>query len=96
MTRIGKMIGFFLLIVFALQVTDLTCTGEDLSSNNPGIQGSYQLEKADTGKGKNANSPTVSLDECQCPCHLSFTQTPSAEVNSYQSIGLSFEVRWKK
>jgi hypothetical protein len=88
MTRIGKIIGFFLLVVFTLQVTDLTCSGDGLPLNT-GIHGEKQLIKADVDKGKNAYSPAGILDDCLCPCHLSFTQSPSTEVNTYQTISLS-------
>ncbi len=87
MTRIRKVIGMLFLIVFVLQVTDIICVGEDLSFNTHAIQGEYQRIKADLDKRQSADSPAGIHD--QCPCHLSFTQTPSTEVNSYQSIGVS-------
>ncbi|HLE17449.1 MAG TPA: hypothetical protein VI728_04090 [Syntrophales bacterium] len=89
MTRIGKFIGFLLLIVFTLQVTDLACVGEDLPRSALGIQGGVQLIAADLDEGKRSYSPSGILDECQCPCHLSFTNTPSTEVSSIQTISLS-------
>lgn len=89
MTRIGKIIGFFLLIVFTLQVTDITCAGDDLTLKTPGIQGSVQIVGADCDDGKRAYSPGDILDECHCPCHLSFTNTPSTEVSSAQTISTS-------
>ncbi|TAN63180.1 hypothetical protein EPN18_03085 [bacterium] len=85
MTRTGKIIGLFLLILFTMQVTDLTCVGDDLSLNTFECC-ENQLIKADSGKGKTAYSLAGILDQCQCPCHLSFTQTKSVEVISCQSI----------
>lgn len=87
MTSICKIISFFLLIVFTLQVTDIICVGEELSFNTHAIQGEYQHIKADLDKGKSAYPPAGIHD--QCPCHLSFMQTLSTEVTSYQSIGVS-------
>lgn len=83
MNRIGKTIGIFLLIIFTLQVTDITCIAEDSVLNIP-AQGEHQLKKADL---KEYSSVSV-LDECRCPCHLSFLQFPSTEVIAYQAIGL--------
>ena len=89
MTRISKIIGFFLLIVFTLQVTDITCAGDDLPSKTYGIEGSVQIMAAGCDDGKRADSPGGILDECHCPCHLSFTNTPSTEVSSAQTISTS-------
>jgi|GEM_PF-5492323 hypothetical protein len=100
MTRIGKIIGVFLLIVFTLQVTDLACVGEELPSSAAGIQSSEQILSADINEVKRAFSPGGILDECQCPCHLSFTNTPSTEVSSVQIISASlfaaFDLSLKK
>lgn len=85
MSCIGKIIGFFLLIVFTLQVTDLTCVDEGVSLKKPGTQSEVQI-KADLDKGSSAYSPAGILDECQCPCHLNFSQSPSTEVSSYHAI----------
>jgi len=87
-SRISKVIGLVLLIVFTLQVSDLTCIGDSLSLNTPGTYGENQHITAELNKGKTA-PPAVSLNQCQCPCHLSFTHAPSTEANSYRSICLS-------
>ena len=89
MPRLGKITGFFLLIVFTLQVTDLTCLGEDKAFNSTGIQGEYQfIHAVDMDNGSSAYSPVGILDKCQCPCHLSFTYSPFTGITSYQVIGL--------
>jgi len=91
-SRIGKIIGLFLLIIFTLQVTDLACIGEDRfvnATNTAGVHGENQLIKADLDEGNNINPTADILAQCQCPCHLGFMETPFAEVTSYQSISLS-------
>jgi len=87
-TRNIKFLGFFFLLVFTMQVTGLTCFGEDLPLNTSGIQGSSQLIKANLDEGTDANPPADIIDHYQCPCHLTFTETPSTELISYQSTGV--------
>jgi len=89
MTSVGKFIVFFLLIIFTIQVTDLTCVDEDASFHGPEKQGEVHLLLADLDEEQGAYAPGSILDECQCPCHLSFTHTTSAEVSSIKTISLS-------
>lgn len=55
MIRIGKTIDLFLLIIFTLQVTGITCVCED-SFSTLVVQGELQLQKADLDDGSNAYS----------------------------------------
>lgn len=81
MARIGKIIGIFLLIVFALQVTDLTCFGES-SFKMSGTQNGFQLKTSDLDNGNGIYASTAGINNCQCPCHLSFSSSPFLTITS--------------
>ena len=76
-----------LLIIFTLQVTGMSCVGEDISLNANVGQGECQLKapcKDDVG---NTHSGAL-FDKYHCPCHLSFSQSPSETIAYYQTIEL--------
>lgn len=77
-TSFGKIIGFFLLMVFTLQVTVVPCYGDDVSFETYGTQGEHQIKAGDSDNKDVFDSSSVALDYCQCPCHLSLSPVPDA------------------
>lgn len=68
----GKIIGIFLLIVFTLQMTGLSCFGESPFQVS-GIENEFQLKNADTDMGNGmSDSNTIIINHDHCSCHLSF------------------------
>ena len=86
-SRIVKSVSFLLLIFLTLQFTDITCFDEGLSPA-AGQQGEHLLKAASPDSGNNTYSPSAILNQCQCPCHLSFSQVPSLTLAAYLSAGL--------
>jgi len=77
----------FLLVIFTLQVTGMTCVGEDISSNAAAAQDECQLKAPCTDCGSSTHSTAI-FDEYHCPCHLSFSQPPSETIVSYHTTEL--------
>jgi hypothetical protein len=95
MNILGKTVGILLLITLTLQVTDLTCGGEGLSLNAPGMEGALQLGKSDLDSGNSTYFHSDILHLCSCPCHLSFTPSQSALFVAYLVIVLSSLTAYK-
>ncbi|MEK7679822.1 MAG: hypothetical protein AAB356_06495 [Deltaproteobacteria bacterium] len=72
-----KLLCLILFVIFALQVTDVTCYGEDLSFETP-AQSGHQLKAGDSDNNDAAKFSSGILEHCQCPCHLSFSPSPAA------------------
>ena len=89
--RFIKSVGFFLLIIFALQVTDVTCYGEDLSFVTP-VQSEHQLKAVDSNNKDITDSSSSIIGHCQCPCHLSFSLVPGASIISCLLIGIPLNI----
>lgn len=69
-----KSISLLLLIIFVLQIGGLTCANDIYVIGPSEVQGESLIKAIDIERGGDMSSPTDQLYECQCPCHLSFSQ----------------------
>jgi|SRR3972149_7287906 len=83
-----QLIAAFIFFIFALQMTDLTCFYEESFFKSSLSQGEHQLKTADSGAENGKDSSTNIIADCQCICHLKFSQSSSTRTSFYSVPGL--------
>lgn len=84
-----KAASFMLFIVMALQLTGITCYGEELTIGSSNLQADHQVKNATPdGQDTTGNSTGGVDDSFHCPCHISFTQPLPVTLAYHSSIVL--------
>ncbi len=84
----AKLLAAFLFFIFALQMTDISCFYEESVFKSSVMQGEHQLKTADSCNGSGIDSTSNIISDCQCVCHLKFSQSPSTLTFFYPVPGL--------
>lgn len=77
--RLGSLL---LLVVLVIQISGLTCVGEDLSSGISQLKAYNQSDGSATDAHDAADTDDTG-DLYRCPCHLSFTHTTTIAVTAF-------------